>query len=386
MKIKTKIVYILHQVLYWSIYCCLIGYASVYLMEANFSDASIGIFLALANFISVASQFLISKFIADRVSLVSLLKVSYIIMFGLGVALITNLLPQGLMIVLYGLVIIMHMTLLPYVNSLGLYYERVDQNLDFSFSRGFGSMSFAITSFMLGKVLTHSSARLLPVIASLLLVGLILIMYLSPHDRIETHHQQALVSESIYKKYPMLLLFMLSIILVFTYHNFINAFLPQIVTYVGGDNSVVGTALMIAGLMELPAMFFYSILSRKTSHAFWVVVSFVSYLLRSLAFIILGNVMGVYGAQAMQALSFALLLPSVSYFLKDLLTDSEQVQGQTAFTISMTIGGIFGNLVGGFILDKTGVAGMLQSGVLICSIALITFIIFLKGVNKKKHG
>lgn len=386
MKYKNQVLYSLSQICYWAIYCSLIGYASVYLIEQGFQDASIGLLLAFLNLLSVALQFLISHYLSSKISLRKIIAVSLILMLIMaGLIAIINL-PSLIQIILYSVMVLIILTLLPYINSLGLAYEVSLKDIDFSLARGFGSLAFALTSFGLGKMLLNTSSTVLPLVAGILTLLLFLVIVISPKEITiiseSTQHQ----SQSIYKKYPKILLFMISIILVFTYHNFINAFLPQIVASVNGDSAIVGTALMIAGIMELPAMIYYSKLTKYKSNAYWLIFSLIAYVVRSIVYLGMSSYLGVYIAQVLQAISFALLLPAVSYYLKDYFEDHEQIQGQTAFTIAMTVGGIGGNLLGGTLLSLLGVKGMLLVGSLFTFVSVTLMIVFVKDSIKKERS
>lgn len=381
MKLKHQFLYILQQVFYWITYCTLVGFASVYLLGKGFTDSQIGILLASTNLISVFVQFIASKLLVPRYHLKTLLQFISISILGVCLLLVIVKPSVFVSILLFATVQTLHMSMLPYINSLGLAYETDFENVDFSVARGFGSMGFAFASFGIGKLLNTYEVDIVPLLALLFSMGFILIISISPADKRLKHEETQSSKSNFFKKYPRFIFLIFALILVFTFHNFINAYLPQIVSSVGGNSGDVGLSLMIAGLCELPAMFMYTKLSRFKSHSFWVMTSFLSYLVRSMILVSIGSVLQVQSAQILQAFSFALLLPSISYLLQEILEVKDRVFGQTLFTIAMTLGGVFGTLFGGFAIDLFGVRGMLMGGVAICCAAALLMLIYLR---KKK--
>lgn len=382
MKHKQQILYIFQQIFYWLSYCTLVGFASVYLIGKGFADSQIGLLLASTNLISVLVQFIISRFFISKLHLKTLLQAFVVSMIVLSTVLIVVKPPVMITVLIFALIQTLHMSLLPYVNSLGLAYEKEYASVDFSIARGFGSMGFAFASFGIGKVLNVKSVDILPLFVAVFLILLYITLLFSPKESQGDKEQNHKANDDFFKRYPKFLILIIALILVFTFHNFINAYLPQIVTSVGGNSADLGLALMIGGLSELPAMFMYTKLSTYKKHSFWVIVSFITYLIRSVILISLMSVVQIQFAQVLQALSFALLLPSVSYLLQDILLVKDQVFGQTLFTISMTLGGVFGTLFGGFSIDFFGVKGMLVLGSLLCLCALILMVSYLKAKEK----
>ena len=149
---------------YQASYSLTIGYASVYLLAQGYSDAIIGIILAVANgaaaILQPALGTLLDKKKSVSVQIVSL--VMLLIMILLSCCLITSmdLLPRAICIVL---IFTLEFSLQPMVNALCFILEHSGIRLNFGLSRGIGSISYAIASVIIGRLVSVYSESLLPV-------------------------------------------------------------------------------------------------------------------------------------------------------------------------------------------------------------------------------
>ena len=63
----------------------------------------------------------------------------------------------------------------------------------------------------------------------------------------------------------------------------------------------------------------------------------------------------IFIAQLFQLVSFALFLPAMVHFINEVMRKGEAVKGQALFTTMVTITTIFSSLIGGVIIDASGV-------------------------------
>ena len=57
----------------------------------------------------------------------------------------------------------------------------------------------------------------------------------------------------------------------------------------------------------------------------------------------------------LQMLSFALCLPSAVYYVNETMAVEDRVKGQSLLIASSTMGGVFGSLSGGVLVDFAGI-------------------------------
>ena len=144
----------------------------------------------------------------------------------------------------------------------------------------------------------------------------------------------------------------------FTFHNMNNAYLIKVIENVGGTSADMGRMLSIAAVTELPVMFLFSRISKHFKSSTLLIVSGIFFAMRAAGFMLAGNMMIMYLAATLQIGSFALYIPSSVYYVNETMLDQDKFKGQAVMTATNTLGGVFGSLLGGFLIDHAGVGAM----------------------------
>lgn len=363
------------QSLYWMSFCAIYGFASVFLLAKNFENQQIGLILALVNIFSVILQpafgFLIDRLINLTLKrVISFLAVINIILL---IGLIAE--PDNLLLstVLYIGVVSLTLTLQPLLNS--LIFEHINEGLEINYglARGIGSLSFAFISFFLGRALNDYSAAIIPILCIVLYSLFLLLVLTFPTteaqltketislQQSEANYQEP--SRHFFRKYDRFTLFLMAIVFLFVFHTIINSYLVQIMASLGGKDSDFGLSLTIAASVELPAMLGFSYLATKYKSSRLLKISSIFFVIRSLLFLGSSTVWMINVAQLFQALSFAIYVPASAYYVNQLMKTEDKVKGQALVIGATTLGSVFGNGLGGWLLDYTNVTMMLLAGV-----------------------
>ncbi|WP_313467824.1 MFS transporter [Carnobacterium sp.] len=364
------------QSLYWMCFCAIYGFASVFLLAKNFENQQIGVILALVNIFSVVLQPAVG-FLVDQLSSLSLKKVIS------SIAIVNILFLIGLITVpdnplistaLYIGVTSLTLTLQPLLNS--LIFEHINEGLEINYglTRGVGSLSFAFISFFLGRALNEYNATIIPLLCvSLYLIFLLLIVTFPAtetqlsRETSEFYSNEATRPKSLlhfFKQYERFLLFLIAIVFLFGFHTIINSYLVQIMASLGGKDSDFGLSLTIAASVELPAMLGFGYLASKYKSSSLLKISSFFFVVRSLLFLGSSTVWMINIAQLFQALSFAIYVPASAYYVNKLMKKGDKVKGQTLVIGATTLGSVFGNGLGGWLLDNATVHTMLTAGML----------------------
>lgn len=368
---KTNILYSLLQFIYWAMNCSVYSFAALFFMSKGESSAQLGIILAVANTISAFLQPFISQYMIKkhRFSLVK----TIILLNSLAIlALIFVILfkqHNQFIALLYGSSVVFILTLQPFVNALGFEFINHDIPLNFGISRGAGSIGYAVSSFLVGQLLAATSKEFLPMIVliiSLLLFIPLLALRVPPSNQTsQDNNTQHYDIKTIFSKYPFLLSLLIGFSALFIFHSFISSFMSYFLLNLGGNAKDVGTAFMIAGFCEIPAMFLFTRLIEIKSSKFWVSLSAAFFFIRSIAILLATSVPLLLSSQTLQALSFALFIPATAYMFNQYLDSSDSILGQTLITATMTIGGVFGNLLAGQIVTMLGIQALFIFGIII---------------------
>lgn len=167
--------YALLQSSYWSGFCLIVNFASVYLLAQGLSNAQIGMVIAVASALSTVAQPLVAG-VADRSRWPLRL---WLVAGGLAIAIVglALLLPgeRGLLVAVnYGLLIGSIQLLQPLVNSVGMAVINLGVKVNFGVARASASLAFALLSLAAGRIVEATSEASLPLM--LLLVQLVFVV------------------------------------------------------------------------------------------------------------------------------------------------------------------------------------------------------------------
>ncbi|KAF5065771.1 MFS_1 like family protein [anaerobic digester metagenome] len=366
-KVDRTGIYSLIQALYWMIFCLVIGYASVFLLERGFSATLIGLLLALGNILGALLQPLTADF-ADRTERLTLSQ----LIGGLGFLMMAISFWIGVpntrgTSFLYVLLIALTTLLMPLVNGVGMYFNEGGSTCNYGVARAMGSLGFAGTSAFIGWFLQAYGASRLPLITSFLTAVLILVTALvkTPHLELsaeDTPDSAADIDSGFFQRYPGFFLVLAGVVLIFSFHNITSTYLIQMIRHVGGNEQNLGLTLGLAAVLELPAMIFFTRFASKISSEGVMKLAALFWIMKALAYVLAGSIGQIYGVQVLHGLSFAPFMPAIVYYSRERMHRRDQVKGQAMMTTANTLGGVIGNPAGGFLLDQAGVPALLLAG------------------------
>ena len=148
----------------------------------------------------------------------------------------------------------------------------------------------------------------------------------------------------------------------------INNFVYQIITYKGGTSEHMGIVMALAGILEIISMFMFSKLLEWKDCSFWFRISGIFFTLKALGTLLADSIGSLYIVQILQPMGWGLMTVSSVYFVNMLMEERDTIKGQAYMTMSLSVGTIIGSLIGGWLIDMTGIPGMLSAAV-ICGTA-----------------
>lgn len=390
---SLNIKYMASQIFYFGAFAAMMGYASVYLLHKGFSNSTIGIILSLCSILAVFMQPALASF-ADNHKNIEIRKIINTIVaiaIILSVALLVIPTNQTLIFILIVAIFSLETTIMPLINTLAFIFEKYGIQINFGIARGLGSVAYALTSMALGYIVEWFSPDLLPicyVVFNALLFIVVHLFVLPKNAQIvnadEESETEAEVQENVSllkfaSKYKKFIVFLLGFVLVYFAHTIINNFFIQIVTNVGGNSSDMGNAVFLAAMLELPTMAYFTKLSQKVNCGTLIKASIVLFLAKHAITYLATNMVMIYIAQVLQMDAYALFIPASVYYVNCKVDNKDIVKGQSFVTTSMTMSGVFANIIGGILLDAVGVSEVLLIGVIL---SLIGAVIVLFTVEK----
>jgi len=138
----------------------------------------------------------------------------------------------------------------------------------------------------------------------------------------------------------------------------------------------------VATAIEMVVIVNFDWLRTKISDSWLLKLAGLSFLLKSVLFLMAKNVIAIYGIQLLQATSYSFLSPTQLYYADAKVSPADMVKGQAFITAAYTLGCAIGNFTGGQLLDVFNVRVLLWAGV---GMALAGTAVFFLTVDKKDN-
>lgn len=395
---RLNIKYIMSQFFYFSMFASMIAFVSVYLLHKGFDNTTIGTVLSMMSLLTIGIQTLLANYI-DKNKEVQLQDVISILSLGVVIgSIVLYFMPIDLAIlILTTLLLAIGQALLTFVNSLAFIYEKFGIHINYGVARGMGSFAYAMMTLFLGQVVKATTPDILPLfysIFSLLLLFSVRAYSLPSADKViveDEGEQEPLIKKgaveqsvfSFFLKYSRLVLLMGGVVFLFFGHTIINNFFIQVISPIGGDSGVMGTAVFIAAIVELPAMMYFEQLSKKISIDRLLKISAIFFLIKHLLTYLAPNIFVIYLAQFLQIGAYSVVYPALVEYINLIVDLEDLVKGQSLLTTAIALSSVFASFLGGILLDNVGVSQTLFIGVLTTIVGLV--IVFVTVENPQKH-
>ncbi len=379
-KIKPTMLYAEIFWMYWGVYCVISSFASVFLLEAGYTNTEIGLLLAAGNIASVVIQ-PFSANLADRSQKLNTLDILIIMTWIIAFfEIFTWLVGQksSVFFISYLLVVAFHGCMQPLLNSVDAMFVRIGKRADYGISRSIGSLGFSLTSAGLGLLIAAAGARSLPLVSegylALMLIGLFFLrkQYKGfSHDAKKTAvaasgKKQEITMKAFAARHKLFLLITAGIFLIFYHHQIINYFMLQIFQNVGGESADIGIYYSLMSLLEIPALIGFSKLKKRFSTCFLLKLGTVGLVLRGILMYAASSPLGVQLSLVVNPIGFPLFLGAIVQYISEIMDEGEAVRGQSLYVVVITASAVVSSFTGGMILDRWGAERLLLICLLLC--------------------
>ena len=375
-------------------YCTTFSFASVYLLSRGFSNSQIGLTLTLASAFTIVFQPIVAAF-ADKTRKLALRNIVAIILGGIAVASFLLMITPELIIPIIILFIInsaFFSAQIPLVTSMAMEHVNSGVPVNYSLSRGIGSLAFAILCSSMGFLVDDFGAWVIMLAnIGLGVIGAVLVsLFPKPQkppiiNLKENAKASGLMEFALKNKNFMLVV--LSVALIFFSHVVINAFTIQIVNNIGGNNSDMGIAVAIAAFLELPAMALFPRIYRKVRNAGLILkVAGAFFVIKAVVTLFAPSISWFIVAQCIQFFAYAMLTPASVYYVNEVISDVDKNKGQMFMLMTGALCGLVANLVSGLILDSSGgVKLMMIVSIAVSFAGLVMLVLVDKSKGKRKQ-
>jgi len=378
---------------YWMAFGASYNFVTVYLLAKSFTSYEIGIIMALTNVFSAILQPLAASFSEDNKkptlsSMTLTLIFASATLSGLLFFAKNTFWPTAF---LYFMLLTVMLTIHPLLNSLGMKPISQGVPINFGFSRGMGSLSYAAMSYILGALVDAQGTSVLPFsfLTLFLLTNLSTLWFVRklpppPKEEPDDPHfpKTTLSTWGFMSTYKRFTLYLLGLIFLFICFNLINIYMIKIIENVGGSEKHMGSAFAIAAIVELPFMLGFSSLLKRFKVTTLLKISGLVFTLKAVITYFSVSIPMIYFAQSLQMFSYALFIPGSIYYVSSVIHPRHMVRGQAFTTSATTFGAVFGSLIGGLLLSFTSLEVMLITGVILSTVGTLLLFLAVEDPNQ----
>lgn len=371
---------------YWATAAGIVSFATAFLLQKGFAASTVGVLLASGNLLSCCFQPFLAGW-ADRMG-GNVLKWLTSGLTAISAACFVSIqllpLPEMAFGLLYLLGVFAFDAMNPLMNALNVSYMTNGYTINYGLSRGLGSLAYAFAALGIGKVMARFGADWM-IWISLALLAINAAMSLSYPSLVTTFSREKKVSDCcsipvFFRRYKWYCISLLGVMLLGMFHAMTENYLIEIVTPLGGDSGTVGVALFVATAIEAVFLVYLDKIRSKISDNWLLKIAGISFVLKSVLFLLAGNVMTIYAIQLLQATSYTFLSPIQMYYANNKIGAADMVKGQAFSTAAYTLGCAAGNFAGGQLLSAFDVRTMLIAGI---AMAVAGTAVFFLTVEKK---
>jgi PPP family 3-phenylpropionic acid transporter len=248
--------------------------------------------------------------------------------------------------------------------------------VDYGQIRLMGSIGFAVLSLILGSLIQKFNINIsfflysgLFIVSALILSG---IGYKSSKHIARPSSSDIL---EVLKNYKFIL-FVLSVMVLNVALQAHSNYVAMLIEATGGNVTNLGFVWFASALSEIPAFFFGAKLLKKYGVLNIYILALVLYIVRMLLSAYSTNYNVVIAIQFMQSITYPLYLFATMQYINVIVPDKIRASGITLLSsLGFGLGGLIGNLGGGFLLQYRDPFFLYKSMAIACSLSLLVVLI-----------
>ena len=378
---QLNIEYFSLQSLFWMTYCMVVGFSVTYLLSCGYSNSEAGYILASANICALVLQPFFAD-LADRskkINAMTIFLVSIVIIFVCSIGLFFISARSVILTLIYVVMITLANAVIAFLTSVQYLMDRSKSKINFGLCRAGGSLCFAILSAVMGILIERIGMKSIPTALFIItFLIIILCMYITRH-RIHTTYEStnALMHKEsssllvFFKENPKFMVLSIGMLFIYYAHAFITNFTISIVRNVGGDHREMGYLIAFMALMELPGMIGFKKISQRFKVSSLLLFSMMMFSVKAIIVWLSPSLMTLTFGFALQVVSFAIYIPASVQYANIMIDEKDTVKAQMMFNLMQTGGAVFSSIIGGWLIDFSGISHALLVGAILSCIGTI---------------
>lgn len=389
---QLNIEYFSLQSLFWMTYCMVVGFSVTYLLSCGYSNSEAGYILASANICALILQ----PFLADladhskKINAMTILLVSIAIIFVCSIGLFFISIRSAVLTLIYVVMITLANAVIAFLTSVQFLMDTSKSKINFGLCRAGGSLCFAILSALMGIMIERIGMKSIPTALFIITLFIIaLCMYITRHrinDKQTTgstlEKRQSSSLFVFFRENPKFMILSVAMLFIYYAHAFITNFTISIVRNVGGNHREMGYLIAFMALMELPGMIGFKEISRRFKVSSLLLFSMIMFSVKAIIVWLSPSLITLTFGFALQVVSFALYIPASVQYANIIIDEKDTVKAQMMFNFMQAGGAVFSSIIGGWLIDFSGISHALLVGAILSCIG--TMIAFMGIQNTKR--
>lgn len=389
---QLNIEYFSLQSLFWMTYCMVVGFSVTYLLSCGYSNSEAGYILASANICALILQ----PFLADladhskKINAMTILLVSIAIIFVCSIGLFFISIRSAVLTLIYVVMITLANAVIAFLTSVQFLMDTSKSKINFGLCRAGGSLCFAILSALMGMMIERIGMKSIPTVLFIItLLIIVLCMYITRHrinDKQTTgstlEKRQSSSLFVFFRENPKFMILSVAMLFIYYAHAFITNFTISIVRNVGGNHREMGYLIAFMALMELPGMIGFKEISRRFKVSSLLLFSMIMFSVKAIIVWLSPSLITLTFGFALQVVSFALYIPASVQYANIIIDEKDTVKAQMMFNFMQAGGAVFSSIIGGWLIDFSGISHALLVGAILSCIG--TMIAFMGIQNTKR--
>ena len=381
---QLNIEYFSLQSLFWMTYCMVVGFSVTYLLLCGYSNREAGYILASANICALILQPFFAD-LADRskkINAMTIFLVSIVIIFVCSIGLFFISVRSVILTLNYVVMITLANAVIAFLTSVQFLMDPSKTKINFGLCRAGGSLCFAILSAAMGILIERIGMKSIPTALFIITVLIILLCIYITRHRIQTtlDTTNSLTNNKsssllvFFKENPKFIVLSIAMLFIYYAHAFITNFTISIVRNVGGDNREMGYLIAFMALMELPGMIGFKKISQRFKVSSLLLFSMIMFSVKAIIVWLSPSLITLAFGFALQFVSFALYIPASVQYANIIIDEKDTVKAQMMFNLMQVGGAVFSSIIGGWLIDFSGIShALLVGAILSCIGTMIAF-------------
>jgi PPP family 3-phenylpropionic acid transporter len=369
---RVNVMYALLHIAYWAVFASFTAFQTALLLERGFTSSQAGICASVRCLAGIVAQPLLGRW-ADRHPAVSYNRILNVCLAaGLVISGWFSLARPGFGGTVMTLLALgaLELNVYPLLDCMAVQFMNTGMDVNYSLGRGLGSVSYALSCVVLGWQADFLGLESLLITHAVLLAILIVIVAFYPVPPRSVRAQQCQGAESggsmwaLLRGNPSFVLMLGAVFFGLMALLPVVSFLVNIVEEQGGGSGELGLALFLMAASELPGAYLFRLLRRRVGSRGLLAAAVGFMALRSVLILLSPNLIWLLAVQPIQMLGYGLFTPASVYYANENVPDVSRAQGQSLMMVASNgLGGVVGNLLGGWAMDLGGTQAMLLTSI-----------------------